>query len=123
MTFAATATRSSQASTFLQTECPGLIMRFLRILAFVFIFFGCALLGRDGLASLSEGSVKLLPLGELWFHLSPGSLNALQAGAERYVSVGLWDSVITPILHVPAFVYPTALGLILMLVSLRRGGR
>ena len=98
-------------------------MRLLRIVAFIFIFFGCALLGRDGLASLSEGGLKLMPLGELWFHLSPGSLNVLQAGAERYVSVGLWDNVATPILHVPAFVYPTAIGLILMLLSLRRGGR
>jgi len=98
-------------------------MRILRIVAFLLIFLGCALLGRDGLASLSEGSFKLLPLGELWFHLSPGSLNALQAGAERYVSVELWDSIASPVLHVPAFVYPTALGLILMLLSLRRSGR
>ena len=78
-------------------------MRFLRIVAFVLIFFGCALMGRDGLASLSEGSLNLLPVGQLWFHLSPGSLNALQAGAERYVSVGLWDNVLAPILQVPAF--------------------
>jgi len=98
-------------------------MRILRIIAFLLIFLGCALLGRDGLASLSEGSLRLLPLGELWFHISPASLNALQAGAERYVSVELWDSLISPILHVPAFVYPLALGLILMLFTLRRSGR
>ena len=98
-------------------------MGILRILGLVLVFFACALLGRDGLASLSDGQLSLLPLGELWFNLSPGSLNALQAGIERNLSVTLWDSVITPILQAPAFVYPMALGLILLLLSLRRGSR
>ena len=98
-------------------------MRAGRIIAFLFIFVACAILGRDGLASLSEGSLSLLPLGALWFNLSPGSLNALQAGVERYISVGLWDSVLTPMLQAPAFVYPLAIGLLILLISLRRGGK
>jgi len=98
-------------------------MRIGRLIAFIFIFVACAILGRDGLASLSDGSLTLLPLGELWFNLSPGSLNALQAGVERYVSVALWDSVITPMLQAPAFVYPLAVGLVILIISLRRSSR
>ena len=98
-------------------------MRFLRVIALILIFVACAILGRDGLASLSESRLALLPLGELWFNLSPGSLNGLQAGVERYLSVAIWDAAIAPVLHAPAFVFPMAIGLILLLLSLRRSAR
>ena len=92
-----------------------------RILGFVLILIGLAILGRDTLASASAGELDLLSLGRLWFELSPGSLNTLQAGVERTLSVGLWDGVISPMLHWPAFVYPMVPGLLLVIFC--RGGK
>ena len=92
-----------------------------RIIAIILILIGVAVIGRDTLASLEAGTIELLPLGTLWFELSAGSLNGLQAGIERYLWVGLWDYGVEPILHWPAFVFPLVPGLLLLYFTLRRG--
>jgi hypothetical protein len=92
-----------------------------RIFGFVLILIGLAVLGRDTLASASGGELDLLALGKLWFDLAPGGLNALQAATERYVSVWLWDAVLSPMLHWPAFLYPLVPGLLLVIFC--RGDR
>jgi hypothetical protein len=103
-----------------------------RIFGFVLILIGLAALGRDTLASASAGKLDLLALGRLWFELSPGSLNGLQAGVERYLSVWFWDAVLSPMLHWfwdavlspmlhwPAFLYPMVPGLLLAIFCRRR---
>ena len=53
----------------------------------------------DGLAGGESG---LRPLGAVWFDLSPGSLNLVQAVVERYLWAGLWDRVLFPVLAWPA---------------------
>lgn len=40
--------------------------------------------------------------GEIWFSLSPGSLNLMQAVTQRYVSPDLWDPTIVAVLKLPA---------------------
>ena len=64
------------------------------------------------------------PLGELWFKLHAGSLNLVQAVIERYLWPPLWESVVSPLLHlpaVPALALPGALFLLLcLLMRLRR---
>ncbi len=40
--------------------------------------------------------------GEIWFALSPDSLNLMQAVTQRYVSPGLWDPTIVALLKLPA---------------------
>lgn len=40
--------------------------------------------------------------GEIWFSLSPNSLNLMQAVTQRYVSPELWDPTIVTILKLPA---------------------
>ena len=92
-----------------------------RFIGWVLLAAAAALLGRDLLEAFQTGSLRIAALGEIWFKLNPGSLNALQAGVERYLSVWIWDSVITPILHAWAFVVPLLPGLLLMLPGRRQG--
>ncbi len=40
--------------------------------------------------------------GEIWFLLSPDSLNLMQAVTQRYVSPELWDPTIVAVLKLPA---------------------
>lgn len=40
--------------------------------------------------------------GEIWFSLSPDSLNLMQAVTQRYVSPELWDPTIVAVLKLPA---------------------
>ncbi len=40
--------------------------------------------------------------GEVWFALSPNTLNAMQALIQRYISPGLWDPAIVAVLKLPA---------------------
>ena len=91
-----------------------------RIIGIVLILLGMVILGRDAMSSLSSGEVDLVPLGGLWFELHPSSLNGLQAGTERYLAVWLWDSVIEPMLHWPAFLFPLVPGLLLAVFCRRR---
>lgn len=96
-------------------------MGVVRFIGWILLAVAAALLGRDLLDAYRTGSLQVAALGEIWFKLSPGSLNALQAGVERYLSVWLWDAIITPLLHFWAFLVPLLPGLILVLLRRRRG--
>ncbi|WOF72690.1 hypothetical protein QMT40_000309 [Parvibaculaceae bacterium PLY_AMNH_Bact1] len=70
--------------------------------------------GAFALAALSAGLYDLLGAparsglfhtgGEVWFALSPDSLNLMQAITQRYVSPELWDPTIVAVLKLPAIV-------------------
>ncbi|MBL4863461.1 MAG: hypothetical protein JKY63_00965 [Rhodobiaceae bacterium] len=40
--------------------------------------------------------------GEVWFELSPNTLNLMQAVVQRYISPSLWDPTIVAVLKLPA---------------------
>lgn len=40
--------------------------------------------------------------GEIWFALSPNTLNLMQAVTQRYISPALWDPAIVSVLKLPA---------------------
>jgi hypothetical protein len=42
--------------------------------------------------------------GEIWFAISPDTLNLMQAVTQRYVSPDLWDPIIVAVLKLPAVV-------------------
>lgn len=73
------------------------------------LFFGLLLL--CALATLSAGFYDLFgePArsglfhtgGEVWFSLSPTSLNLMQAVTQRYISPELWDPTIISLLKLP----------------------
>lgn len=70
--------------------------------------------GAFALATLAAGLYDLLgpPArsgffhtgGEIWFSLSPDSLNLIQAVTQRYISPSLWDPTIVAVLKLPAIV-------------------
>jgi hypothetical protein len=59
-------------------------------------------------------------LGKDWYLVSPGTLNALQAGIERHVHRLLWDPVMLTLLKAPAFVVLAGLGILLYGLGLWR---
>lgn len=63
------------------------------------------------------------PFGAMVFSINASALNTLQAGIQRHVSAGLWDSLFVPLLSVPAWTAPAAIGVILVLIAALRPGR
>ena|SRR5271170_590730 len=96
-----------------------MVRRALRLLGVVLLLVGLALLVRDLLAARG-GGFQPEATGTLWYALSPGSLNLLQAVTQRYVSVGLWDGVVVWLLLEPACGVGIVLGLVLLLLTPRR---
>ncbi|MDX1710674.1 MAG: hypothetical protein R3316_06005 [Rhodovibrionaceae bacterium] len=91
-----------------------------RIIGWLFVALALVVLGLDIAASGGEGGFKLVPLGQLWFELHSSSLNLVQAVIERYLWPPLWQSVLFPIVQLPAAVVFGALGLAILLLSLIR---
>ena len=104
-------------------------MVFLRVIGGILLLAGIAVLGFDlwqyvqvmGQNAGQGQSFHLGAAGELWYRLSPGTLNLTQAVTQRYVLPELWDSVLLTVLLWPAFLVLAVPGLILFaLGSLRR---
>ena len=100
-------------------------MVFLRVVGGILLLAGIAALGFD-LWQYVQGADQgqgfhLVAAGELWYRLSPGTLNLTQAVTQRYVLPELWDPVLLTVLLWPAFLVLAAPGLILFaLGSLKR---
>ena len=60
------------------------------------------------------------PMGELWFSLSPSTLNLAQAVVQRYIDPALWDDRILPILNWPTVAVLGIPGLLLIVLLRRR---
>lgn len=90
----------------------------LRILALVALAAAVA----SGVYGLMAGGV-LISLGELWFKLSPGTLNLMQAVTQRYIAPAVWDPGIVWVLEKPAVAVFGLLALAFIVpVLLRRRG-
>ena len=94
-----------------------------RILGWFFLFAALVLVGWDGVSSLSTGEWRFAPLGRRWFEIDQAfggaSLNMLQAGIERRISVDLWDNIFTPLLGWWAWAVFLVAGLVLVLLFRR----
>ena len=90
----------------------------------VLLLMAAALLGLALFGEAGSGGSRFVALGALWFWLSPGSLNLVQAVTERHLSVALWDHLIFPLVQQPAVLVfglaGAALGTITWLLG-RRG--
>jgi hypothetical protein len=102
---------------------------FLRVGGGILLLAGIAALGFDlwqyvqstGLNAGQGQGFHLAAAGELWYRLSPGTLNLAQAVTQRYVLSELWDSVLLTVLLWPASLVLGVPGLVLLaLGSLRR---
>jgi hypothetical protein len=58
-----------------------------------------------------------MSLGKLWYGISPGSLNFVQAIIERYIAEFLWQSIFFPLLMLPAWIFFFILGMILFVLG------
>ena len=97
-----------------------------RLIGWFLLFCALVLLGWDAVSSLSAGDWGFAVLGQRWFEidqaLGSATLNTLQAGIERNVSVDLWDNVFAPVLLWPAVAVFLVPGLVLVLLFRRWGG-
>lgn len=97
-----------------------------RVLGWILLFCTLVLLGWDAVSSLSSGSWGFAVLGQRWFEIDQAfgsaTLNTLQAGIERNISVDLWDNVFAPVLLWPAVLVFFVPGLVLVLLFRRWGG-
>ena len=74
----------------------------------------------DGVRSIADKEIKMTPLGQTWTDIHATSLQLLQAGVERRVSVALWQYVIQPILEQPTWLVLGILGVVLMLLGRKK---
>jgi hypothetical protein len=97
-----------------------------RVIGWFLLFCTLVLLGWDAVSSLDNGTWGFAVLGQRWFQidqaLGTASLNILQAGIERSISVDLWDNVFAPMLLWPAVAVFVVPGVVFVLLFRRWGG-
>ncbi|WP_436642194.1 hypothetical protein [Microbaculum sp. FT89] len=74
----------------------------------------------DGAKTIASGAVVTTAVGQMWYSVSPATLNAAQAGIQRNVSPFLWDPIIQSILTAPGFVVFGVLGTLLLLAGRKK---
>ena len=92
-----------------------------RILGWLVLLSGLAVLARDVMAGIETGEWTPIALGQLWYDIDSSSLNLAQAVVQRYISPVLWDPVILGLLYCWAFAVLLVLGATLLSVFRRRG--
>ena len=94
-----------------------------RVLGWFLLFCALVLLGWDAVSSLEAGTWGFAVLGQRWYEIDQAfdmaTLNTLQAGIERNISVDLWDNVMAPVLLWPAVLVFAVPGLVLVLLFRR----
>ena len=75
-----------------------------RILGWILVLAALGAVAYEVMAAVSQGSWRMIALGEMWYKLHPHSLNTAQAGIQRNVAPWLWEPVITTILLWPGWV-------------------
>ncbi len=74
-----------------------------RYLGWVFLVLALLAFGGALQPWIQGEAFASLALGELWFRLDTGSLNALQASVQRYLHPTIWEYGATPVLLQPAW--------------------
>jgi len=93
-----------------------------RVIGWILLLAGVAAAGYEAFAAYQTGAWRPIAFGEIWYKLNVASLNAAQAGIQRYVSPTLWDPVITTILLFPAWAVPGVPGALLLWLCRARSG-
>jgi hypothetical protein len=89
-------------------------------LGWFLVLAALAVAGWELLAPDPASGIGLRPAGELWFSLSVGSLNLMQAVIERYIWPALWDPGVVSILQLPALLVFAVPGLLLLIACFGR---
>lgn len=104
-------------------------MSFRRTFGWLLVLGALAIGAAELRAWSGDGGTHIIAAGELWFKVSPNSLNLVQAVVQRHLHPALWDDVMRPLLLLPAWAVLAALGVllavpgVLLLLSGRRRRR
>ena len=98
-----------------------IIVRFL-LRIFGYVLLAAAIIGgiSDASSSIAQSRVILAPLGQVWFSLSPETLNISQAVIQRYIHPDLWDPGIQMLLTWPSWAVLGPLGLLFLWLGTSR---
>jgi len=77
---------------------------------------------RDLIAWLDTGSFAFVAAGQIWFEISPNTLELAQPAIQRHLAAWLWDPIVA-ILTMPAIVVLGGPGLALVLLCRPRERR
>ena len=80
-----------------------------RTTGYMLLLLAIAALSWDVMPLMQGGGFKLSTWGDFWSGVHPESLHAYRVGVEQYLSAGLWDKVLAPLLLVKAvylFAFP-----------------
>jgi hypothetical protein len=91
-----------------------------RVIGWIALLFGAAVLVRDGLVWIDTKHWAPLALGQLWYDLNRSSLNLIQAVTQRYIHPFLWDPIIVNILLSWAFAVLMVFGVLLIVLFRKR---
>ena len=92
----------------------------LRLFALIILAAAFILLIYDGAKSIADSSIHIYKLEQLWSDLHATSLQSLQAVTDRRVSAQIWPLAIRPVLEQPAWLVFGIIGIILMLLGLKK---
>ncbi|MBJ3777832.1 hypothetical protein [Acuticoccus mangrovi] len=67
--------------------------------------------------SVAAERLVFTSLGEIWYGLSPGTLNLLQAGIQRHLDPRLWDPGVQTYLTLPGWLGLFILATLILLVA------
>lgn len=90
-----------------------------RFFGWLLFLSGCAVLTHDAILWRESGHFAPILFGQLWYDLSPPSLNLAQVVVQRYLWPPLWDGAIVRLLLWWAFAVLMGAGILLVLVFRR----
>jgi hypothetical protein len=92
-----------------------------RVAARLLLIGAVVALAYDGVRTASAGSgLVMTSLWEHWSRISPATLQAADTVVSKRLDPALWDKVLAPALHLPAWLIAGALALILGWLGRRR---
>jgi hypothetical protein len=91
-----------------------------RVIGWLLVLAGLAVLASDFIAWAASGEFHLMALGELWYRLSPSTLQLAQPAIQRHLYPALWDPVIVTVLLWWAAPTLLVLGFLLVIVFRKR---
>ena len=94
-----------------------------RVIGWIVLLAGAAVLVRDGLVWIDTKHWAPIALGQLWYQLNRSSLNLVQAVVQRYIHPFLWDPIIVSLLLSSAFAVLMILGVLLLVLFRRRNAQ
>jgi hypothetical protein len=107
-------------SIFAEKGAKGGVMIVGRVIGWIALLLGAAVLVRDMLVWVDTKHWAPIALGQLWYDLNRSSLNLVQAVTQRYIHPFLWDPVIVSILLSWAFAVLIILGALLLVIFRKR---